>query len=93
MEEQIKELVKCVKTLTREVAQLKEVKAERRIREEEIEAREKEAREEQETREDEEIRSLEKGVEDIDRRERKKERCQEENDREFELWASKLLQR
>ena len=87
MEEQIKELVKCVKTLTREVAQLKEVKAERRIREEEIEARKKEARE------DEEIRSLEKEIEDIDRRERKKERSQEEKDREFELWASKLLQR
>ena len=50
-------------------------------------------REEQETREDEEIRSLEKGVEDIDRRERKKERSQEEKDREFELWESKLLQR
>ena len=41
MEQQIKDLIECVKSLIREVAQLKEAEAERRMREvEEREARE-----------------------------------------------------
>ena len=46
MEEQTKELVECVKYLTREVAQPKEAEAKKRIREqEELEAREQMVRE------------------------------------------------